>query len=143
MNRSKPIARRVRPKRNTRVKRRNVKRWTKNHARAYGGKDRTEWVKTLPCAACLIVGYSENAHVGRKGRGAGRKADADQVIPLCGIRPHHKYEDTLWPGCHHMYDEARDILLQEFGFSEAHALNNAALTQRAWLAYAGLDGDEA
>lgn len=35
--------------------------------------------------ACGVVGYSENAHI--ETGGVGRRADADQIVPLCSI--HH------------------------------------------------------
>ena len=52
--------------------------------RAYGGKERVEWVKSL---GCVICGGSpcDAAHV--KSGGMGRKADARWTVPLC--RTHH------------------------------------------------------
>ena len=39
-------------------------------------------MQSLPCKGCGIVGFSVNAHVGRKGAGARRKADYDHIVPL-------------------------------------------------------------
>lgn len=67
------------------VKRSNPARKAKAFKRAYGSRARVAFVKSLPCVACGVVGYSENAHV--TSGGVGRKADASQIVPLCG--PHH------------------------------------------------------
>lgn len=60
----------------------NPARRKKAFARAYGSKERVEFVKSLPCLVCGCS-PSENAHVGKEGAGAGRKANADQIAALC------------------------------------------------------------
>ena len=51
-------------------------------ARIYGSKARVEWVKMQACRACGAR-PSVNAHIGHEGAGAGRKANYDQIAPLC------------------------------------------------------------
>lgn len=71
--------------RKTPVRTRNPKRHKAEWTRAYGSKERVEWVKHQPCCVC---GYCvcENAHTTTGG--VGRKADADHIVPLC--RAHHR-----------------------------------------------------
>lgn len=66
--------------------------------RIYGSKERVEFVKSLPCAACGVVGYSENAHVAPASeKGTGYKAGWEWIAPLCGDR-----YGLL--GCHSLFD---------------------------------------
>lgn len=99
-----PLRRSRMAPRKTRVKRVNAKRKAANFARAYGSAERVAFVRSLPCAACGLVGYSENAHVGGAGKGAGRKSDADQIAPLCGPHRSGGWIDVLFQGCHREYD---------------------------------------
>lgn len=82
--------------------------------RIYGPKTRREWMKTLPCSACGVVGYSEGAHVLGNG-GMSRKADADTQAPLCGLNywPTTKVA-YLYAGCHNLYDRHRDVFNARF-----------------------------
>lgn len=73
------------PAKPRRVKRKNVKRSKREWERAYGSKQRVEWVKSQPCVACWKT-PCENAHIVTGGMG--RKADYDQIVPLC--RYHHR-----------------------------------------------------
>lgn len=82
LNRRKPLKRSAIPPR-------NPKRRRSEFARCYHSKERVEFVKRMPCIRCGLHGYSDNAHVGRKGAGAGRKADYDQIAPLCGWPSNH------------------------------------------------------
>lgn len=50
----------------------------------YHSKARVAWMQAQPCVVCGVT-PSENAHV--IGGGAGRKADATCIIPLC--KTHH------------------------------------------------------
>jgi hypothetical protein len=59
-------------------------------ARAYGGRERVEWVQAQPCAVCHAT-PSENAHI-RSG-GMGYKAPASFVAPLC--REHHREQHAV------------------------------------------------
>ena len=73
----------------TRVKATNPKRKASAFQRAYGSRARVEWVKTLACLACrrsyadgdVPIAIIQNAHVSTGGMG--RKANADQIVPLC------------------------------------------------------------
>jgi hypothetical protein len=73
--------------RHTHIKQSNPARKKATFARAYGSAERCVFVKSLPCcvAGDLCAGETTNAHV--RGDGASRKADADQIAPLCSY--HH------------------------------------------------------
>lgn len=73
--------------------------------RIYGDEDRRAWIKSLPCAGCGVVGFSENAHVCGNA-GAGRKANADTIAPLCRDRPGVT-------GCHTLYDQHKRPFVSE------------------------------
>lgn len=80
------------PKRGTGVKKINRKRRAKEFARAYGSAARVAWFKGQRCVVWHYgemlaehLGEIECAHV--VGGGAGRKADADKVVPMC--HAHH------------------------------------------------------
>ncbi len=65
------------------VRRRNVVRRRAEWLRAYGSEDRVRFINSLRCIADNgYCGDIENAHVGRNS-GAGRKGDADKIVPLC------------------------------------------------------------
>ena len=58
MKTRKPLPRRQAPLKRTPVKKVNRARKAKNHARAYGGKARIEWLKSLPrCTLCFGPKY--------------------------------------------------------------------------------------
>ncbi len=121
------------PIRKEKAKRKSWKRKPSEFKRIYGSKARVEFVKSLACAACSVVGYSENAHVLGNG-GTGRKADYKTIAPLCGqhpmnIRPGNYYA----AGCHYLYDNAPfSIALGPFD-----PLKAADATQSAWLLHIG------
>jgi hypothetical protein len=73
LKRSTPIAR----KSKLTAKRRTAS----DYKRVYGSRARVAWVKSLPCFACWEFGEIHNAHITTGG--TGRKANADQIIPLC------------------------------------------------------------
>lgn len=107
------------------------KRKPSEFARIYGSKGRVEWVKSLECCACGDDGYSENAHVGTEGKGAGLKANADQIAPLCG--PHYTPRYSIvsrYPGCHRLFDEYKAPFDTE-AIREA-VIAQAALVAAAW-----------
>lgn len=114
------------------VKRSNPARKAREFKRAYGSKARVAWVKSLPCVACGVVGYSENAHV--TSGGVGRKADASQIVPLCGARPLFGlpgYAGT--EGCHReAHRTGRELFAQRWKLDLDAA---AAATETAWLAH--------
>ncbi len=120
--RSKPIARSAPPKRGGHIKRKP--RPASETLRIYGPKERVEFVKSLPCCACGVEGFSENAHVGNEGAGTGCKANADQIAPLCGSRFGIR-------GCHQILD---DVLGRE-DFERTRKIDLdacAAETERLW-----------
>ena len=107
------------------VKKRNIKRHSREWLRAYGSRERVEWVKSLPCCACGKIGFSECAHI--RAGGMGRKSDAGFTVPLCGhlaglIKNCHSDIHTMgvWS-----WQESRGINLED----------EAAATERRWLAY--------
>lgn len=86
--RRKPLARGKPPKKR--------RRSASEFKRIYGSKARVEWVKSLPCVCDTILCGTEanpieNAHV--KNGGAGRKADAKWIVPMC--RGHHRGYHTI------------------------------------------------
>lgn len=117
----------------TRVKRVNPQRKAREFARCYGSKERVEWVKTLPCAACGIVGYSQNAHVGRAGRGAGRRGDASQIAPLCSYRVTFVIDKPVTRGCHQLHDEQPAIFASRYPDFDATAA--CARVASLWAAH--------
>jgi hypothetical protein len=70
-----PLSRRSRRMKTTKPKRRAAER-----ERSYGPPERRAWVKSLACAVSGRYGDIEQAHA--KGGGAGRKADAEFILPL-------------------------------------------------------------
>lgn len=89
LKRAKPMAKASRPiARKAKVKARNRKRHSREWVRAYGSQDRVKFVKSLPC---VVTGCgnapSENMHTGTGG--AGRKGDADTIVPACA--EHHRF----------------------------------------------------
>ena len=90
-------------------------------ARCYGSEARVEWVQSLPCVVEHCArGRSENAHV--EGGGAGRKADANKIVPLC--KTHH--------------GELHRMGVEEFEGTYYVDLAALALdTERCWRRFAG------
>ena len=116
--------------------RRNAARQKRERERTNGSPERDAFVRSLPCCACGVVGYSEVAHVGKAGKGAGRKANADQAAPLCGSQPGRF---LAYEGCHRASHRKGQAWLEQ-----AWDVNLAACaeeTERAWLAVCGEDGE--
>lgn len=118
------------PIRRTKPKKR--KRSAKDFKRIYGSKARVEWVKSLPCAACGVEGYSENAHVAGES-GVGYKADAEFIAPLCGVRPFPGMPECDWLGCHRLFDCHRWNF--DKSFPDFDADDAARSTNEAWLEF--------
>lgn len=99
--------------------------------RIYGPKGRVEFVKSLPCAACGVVGYSENAHLTPKGeKGTGYKGDCRFIAPLCA--------GPYSPRCHMLFDSFHSTFAAKFpAFSPAKA---AAECESAWQLFTGSIG---
>ena len=114
---TKPIARSGRPKP-------NPKRKVASFSRQYGSLERVLLIKSLPCAACGVVGFSSNAHL-LGNDGGSRKGPYTEVGPLCESRG-----EVV--GCHPMYDEHQGEFAARFpAFNPAEV---AEETERAWLA---------
>ncbi len=64
------------------IPKKNVKRAAKNFARAYGSKERVEWVNAQRCVSCLGTQYPRQNHHVITG-GTGRKSDYRHVVGLC------------------------------------------------------------
>lgn len=98
----KPIARK------TAMKKRNPQKAPGRFARQFGSKARVLFVKSLPCAACGVVGYSENAHL-LGNDGMSRRGPYTSIGPLCG--PHYGMSqigiEVMLNGCHASFDETR------------------------------------
>lgn len=102
MKRFSSLSRSTKPIRRTAVKKINPARKRKEFARCYHSKERVEFVKSLPCSVCGVVGYSENAHI--KNGGTGRKADYAQIVPLCGPHPTAMNRAGITAGHHWVHD---------------------------------------
>lgn len=91
MKRTGPIARRTELRRSKPVNARNQERREREHARAYGG-EHADWIRSQPCAVGNdgCEGRVEAAHT--ESGGAGRKADARTLAPLCW--KHHRESHT-------------------------------------------------
>ena len=137
MKRKSPIKRSTTPIRRSRVKP-NAKRKAKRLKRTHGTVARREWMRTLPCAACGVVGYSEAAHLRKSDggtKGTGYKGGADETLPLCGPRPIFNPVNGEWyyKGCHTSYDgDAHDAFLRTFHLSPAQVARD---THAAWLPF--------
>lgn len=127
MKRSGPIPRRARLASKKPMRKRSKS--PAKFAQQYGSWDRVIWVKARPCAACGVVGYSENAHVGRRS-GMGRKGPYTDIAPLCGPRPDPW--PTMWMGCHDFRAERPREFAAAFPNFDPEAA--AAATHAAWIA---------
>lgn len=105
---------------------RNPEHQAKSFARQYGSLDRVRWVKTLPCAACCVEGWSENAHL-LGNDGARRRGPYDTIGPLCGNR-------FTTVGCHTLYDEHEEQFDAMYPTFDPVAV--AAQTEVGWQASA-------
>ncbi len=106
----------------------NHKRKRKTHEKAHGPKARGEWIATLPCAACGVVGYSQPAHV-LGCAGMGLKKGPETIAPLCGPRMNGC---RLYIGCHNLYDRAHWEFAKRYPNFNPEA--EAAKQNAAWLA---------
>ncbi len=129
--RRKPIKRGKPPKRSG-IKR-NARRARETHEKAHGPKARGEWIATLPCAACGVVGYSQPAHV-LGCAGTGLKKGPETIAPLCGrhyCSPPRK-GTRMYVGCHRLFDQYRWIFNDQYPAFNPEA--EAAKQNAAWLA---------
>lgn len=112
------------PQPSKRPKKANAARKLREFARTFGSGARVLFVRALPCAACGVVGYSENAHL-LGVEGARRKGHYTTVGPLCG-----DHSQTM--GCHREYDEYRWSFVVRFPDFDAAVV--ASRTQALWAA---------
>lgn len=97
--------------------------------RKYGPKERREWVKSLPCAACKVEGYSQNAHA--KTGGTGKKSSYENIVPLCG--PHPKdAQGNLTEGCHRWQHRDPEQFHLRYGLDME---TEAAKVEAKWLEF--------
>ena len=125
----KPIAR-------SGIKRVNRKRRARNWARAYHSEERVEFVNAMPCCACGVIGYTENAHVPPKGEaGTGYKADAKWIVPLCGLRVERGSGSICLRslGCHNVLHELGRASFEKSWGIDLTSL--AATVQEEWRAW--------
>ena len=122
MKRKTPLPRSTKRLTRSPVKRVNAARKAREFARTYGSKERVAFVKSLPCAICSVIGYSENAHVHGKS-GLGRKGDYITILPLC--RPNNVSPS----GCHRLYDTGQFMGDTDYWMAKADR------TEEAWQSY--------
>lgn len=103
--------------------------------RSMGTPARRKFVRSLPCAACGIERYSQNAHLLGNG-GTGRKEDHTTIGPLCAPHPH---VGPFSEGCHNAYDEHRWLFDARFPDFNPEAV--AAKTEADWKAFQGASSE--
>lgn len=91
----------------------NRKRRKKNSVRAYGPKERREWLLAQPCCLCARRGVQQHHIVNG---GMGRKADTHLTVPLCAP-------------CHQAHHDGNLFVPRERWFEVA------AWYERAWQEY--------
>lgn len=100
----------------TRIRRQNAARKAKEFLRTYGSPDRAEWVRAQS-SVWDGAGPCVNAHVGKVGKGARRKANADQIVSLTDEQ-HRAFDEYRFP----FDDEA----------ARAFVIGRCADVQRRW-----------
>lgn len=76
----------------------------KHEVKQMGTASRRAFVRSLPCCACGVEGFSVNAHTTRRS-GMGMKGKASDIVPLCGPRPMNR--GGMYDGCHYELDNGR------------------------------------
>lgn len=114
--RSRAIARGSASPSRSAIPRVNPKRKAREFRRTYGSAERAAWIRALP-SVWDGAGPCVNAHVGKIGKGASRKANADQIV-------------SLTPAQH----DAFDLRLPPFDDEAARAfvIGCCAGVERAW-----------
>ena len=118
------------PIRRSAPKRVNTDRAATSFARSFHSRERVEFVQSLPCIVCGRR-PCDNAHIGTKGAGAGRRADYDQVAPLC-----RRLSDdgVTLAGCHALSHQHGLAYVLGAGWAQKVA-RAIADTERRWLAF--------
>lgn len=137
LRRHTPLRSRSAPKARKPVKRVNRKRKASEFARTYHSKARVAFVRSLPCAACGIEGLSANAHIGNEGSGAGMKANADQIGPLCDTK-YRMAAGIPGLGCHQVFDVGPLTFATRFPHFDAFRVKRD--TELRWLARVAAGG---
>lgn len=96
------------------IKHANPRRRAVEFARCFHSHSRVAFIQQLPCIFCGC--HSVNAHVGSKGAGASRRADYDQIAPVCSIHHQQLHDGRLTP-------------------DKGWLLKMAAWTEKQWLAH--------
>jgi len=104
-----------RPKSRVGIRHANPRRKAREFARCYHSHERVAFIQASPCIIPGCGCHSINAHVGSKGAGAGRKADYDQIAPLCAVHHQALHDGRLTP-------------------DQGWLLKHAAATEAAWQA---------
>ena len=113
----------------TPVKKVNRARKNREWLRAYGSKERVQWVQAQPC--CVTAYYAihrdliDNVHI--ETGGTGRKADADSVVAMC--RDHHRFLHTV----------GRETFEKSYGLKLA---DDARKLKKRWLEFSARGAQE-
>lgn len=126
MKRGGPLARRSPMKRGGRIK--PKKRSADDYARIYGSPERVKWIASRPCACCG-GGPCQGHHV--VNGGAGRKADARFVAPLCAAC-HRQYHDT---GCVTIARAGEPGVTLRYTYTKQWMRGVAEATEALWRAF--------
>ena len=111
------------PKSRRPINKSNPVRRAREFARAYGSKERVQFVQTIPCILCART-PSVNAHMKSKS-GMGRKGDYTTISALCA-------------SCHLEYDTNT---LPDWAVEKAEG--DAASVEHAWQAQQAMRGAHA
>jgi hypothetical protein len=103
------------------IKASNAARKAASFIRCYGSAERCEWIRQQP-SVWDGAGPCVNAHVGKAGKGARRKANADQIVPLTDEQ-HRAFDQWLPP----FDDEA----------ARQRVVDCCADVERSWRAHVG------
>jgi hypothetical protein len=105
--------------------------------RIYGPAARRRFVVGLPCAACGIEGFTEQAHCAPSSeKGTGYKAGYRWIVPLCGPRDDVR---GWYPGCHRLlHDWGQETFRRHFPWFNPEGA--AVATESAWLAASRQEG---
>lgn len=117
-----PLTRGQPIRRTGRVKPVNKARRQKELLRTYGAPARRKWVKSLCCIVCNAPPPSEQSHI-RSRSGAGRKGDADKVVPMCAACHLLYPQVSKWRKAYPLWPDARlQAAAKAVEFSWQHGL---------------------
>lgn len=126
LTRKKPI-KRCGPLRRTAMKKRRQSR--AQLERIYGSPEFRAWIHSLPCQLCGVVGFTQQAHVGK--HAMGKRLDWTHTTALCGpfsIAADHAHgKSRAMEGCHQKFDQRK---LDEH--QRAIVIGSVGTVQAAW-----------